>query len=197
MIILPRSPRGLTREQVRCVLAWYARWRQFRGEQETAEALAKRLRVKRHVVYYCLTRAAPSHGQRGRPGRLRPREIKAVFAWRRRFQRFLVRHGRARDLAAKLGVSRGAIYECIRRHRGPQSASGPKAAGFPEVPPERRPRRATETEAVLRSRLLRRWGATGSPRERRSKPPPRNRMARPLRVRDENSTKRWKTSDPN
>jgi hypothetical protein len=182
MVTFSRSSRGLTREQVRCILAWDARWRQFRATQGTAASLAQGLGVGPHVVYYCLTRAASERVKPGRPALLSPREIKAVLAWRRRFERFLVRHGRARDLAAKLGTCRNAIYECIRRHRATQSTSTSKLRGSPEASPQRGPRRRPMvTDDVRRSRLLRRWGAS---RGERNRPPSRNRVTGPRRVRE-------------
>jgi transposase len=171
------SPRKLTDDQIRQVLAWHTRWQAFRTAHGTALELAARLRVNVHVIRYCMAQyrkrrtqprlaADTSVARRGRPRRLSAVNSRRVIAWYCQYQRFLAVQGSVRTLATKLDVSVTTIYDCIRREghyfQRSRAAMTVRTASASLSRQRRRTRTggrasASACETELRSRLLKNW----------------------------------------
>lgn len=151
----------LTNEQIRRVLRWYAKQRQFLRDHGTVATVAKLHGVPAGVIYRCIDnfKKLPVALKRlrpfGRPGTLSASQVGAVRAWYVKKRGFLKSHGTVADFAQELRVTPSAIYACIRRGGGYRRRFG-------KVMPRRQtPSRGTESPAdrdsQMRSKLLRIW----------------------------------------
>ena len=166
-------PRKLTAAQIRQVLAWHAKWREFHSSHGTQRSLAERLRVKQHLIHSCIARyrqlgaASRSTSQieprRGRPKTLQDSQIRAVIAWHLRYQRFLTRHGSAKDLARSFSVSERTIHACVGRegaYREPSQFQATHGRASQTSVATISPRRTCvrgDAEDQLRAVLLKSW----------------------------------------
>lgn len=168
-------PPKLTRAQIRRILTWHARWLRFRARHGTLQVLARRLNVRQHVITSCIegyrksylprgsTPALRTASRRGRPRVLHDGDIRVVIAWHLKYQRFYLRHGSAKSLALKLGVSESTVYDCIRR-RGryrqrfePEMTAAETSRQVMKAPAATLRQRADHEETRWRATLLKHW----------------------------------------
>jgi hypothetical protein len=156
--------RKLTDAQIHQVLAWHSKWLEFRARWGTQESLARRLQIKKHLIYGCIARyrqsgarslfASRCRPKQGRPKILQTGQARAVIAWHLRHQRFLARHGSANALARSLGVSVRTVHACIGRQGTYREITHSYAPANATL----RPSVATsEAENRIVSRQLRSW----------------------------------------
>jgi predicted DNA-binding protein YlxM (UPF0122 family) len=166
------APRKLTDAQIARVLRWHARDVAFRSVHGTAQSLATRLGVSVSAVRREV-RLSPTVSQRSRdraqkhrrPGRsalLTAQQRLIVRRWHAVYRRFVARRVSAAQLADALGVSRFAIFDCIRRqgrytqvprNRLGRSARKPHRSGGSR----KLSRRRDGAEAAKLAALLRAW----------------------------------------
>lgn len=113
------APRKLTDAKIARVLRWHARDIAFRSMHGTAESLATRLGVNVSAVRRAISQRsrgrAQNHRQPGRSALLTPQQRLVVRRWHAAYRRFMATRLSAAQLADGLGVSRFAIFDCIRR----------------------------------------------------------------------------------
>ncbi len=154
-------PRKLSDRQIREVLIWYQRGKNFRRCHGTVRNLAALLSVSAHAIRGVVE---PSGGtrdiacrrpenRRGRPRHLNPVQVAFVIAWRKAGRQFRERQGSIAELADKLDVSASTIHDCIRR-KGRYTRSGRVSPSTRLKDGQTRPLLSDET---LRSKLLRTW----------------------------------------
>jgi hypothetical protein len=168
------APRKLTDAQIARVLRWQAREVAFRSVHGTAQSLATRLGVNVSVVRRAVSQRsrgrAPKHRQPGRSELLTPRQRLVVRRWHAAYRHFMATRLSAAQLADALGVSRFAIFDCIRR-RGRYAQLDyekiEKARGNPRTSGDRAgsTRRRAYTAVAHRAALLRAWPRVSSHRQ--------------------------------
>ena len=165
-----RDSRKLTSAKVRLVLHWNAKYQRFLHRHGSIATLAQRQGVSARAIYRCIQayRAIPGRlHSTGRPRSLSSAQVHAVLTWYDSRQRFLKTHGSVKALSARLHVSKGVIYACIRRGGPYRRLFGKPKASFGQsnrrstkrqrAGARRLDRKAIERDNRVRAALLRGW----------------------------------------